>query len=183
MLGELADPPGTAIVGKEVEFAVSVRAEVERLPDPHRVGVVASALGLGDLLHRMVTEVPPRRLHGPLHPALPDPVRVADCDLPEGACAARLAAALTIRKTDTILTYQKETLRRIDTMGRTMKRKNYYLDEEAIREAQRILGTKSETETIRKALELVSDEARLARALKDLLDKGKRHLRDPGTAA
>lgn len=68
-------------------------------------------------------------------------------------------------------------------MGRTMKRKNYYLDEEAIREAQRILGTKSETETIRKALEMVSDEARLARALKDLLDKGKRHLCDPGTAA
>lgn len=64
-------------------------------------------------------------------------------------------------------------------MRRTVKRKNYYLDEAAIKEAQRLLGTKTETETIQKALELVADEARLARALKDLLDKGKGHLHDP----
>jgi len=64
-------------------------------------------------------------------------------------------------------------------MRRTVKRKNYYLDEGVIKEVQRALGTKTETETIRKALELVADEARLARALKELLDKGKGHLRDP----
>jgi len=64
-------------------------------------------------------------------------------------------------------------------MRRTVKRKNYYLDEGVIKEIQRVLGTKTETETIQKALELVADEARLARALKGLLDKGKGHLRDP----
>jgi Arc/MetJ family transcription regulator len=64
-------------------------------------------------------------------------------------------------------------------MRRTVKRKNYYLDEAAIKEAQRLLGTKTETETIQKALELVVDEARLARALKDLLDRGKGHVHDP----
>jgi len=64
-------------------------------------------------------------------------------------------------------------------MRRTVKRKNYYLDEGVIKEVQRVLGTKTETETIQKALELVADEARLARALKELLDKGKGHLRDP----
>ena len=66
-------------------------------------------------------------------------------------------------------------------MRRTVKRKNYYLDEAAIERARRILGTKTETETIQKALELVADEARLAQALKDLLDKGKGHIHDPGS--
>lgn len=65
-------------------------------------------------------------------------------------------------------------------MGGTVKRKNYYLDEATIKEVQRVLGTKTETETIQKALELVADEARLARVLKDLLDKGKGRIRDPG---
>jgi Arc/MetJ family transcription regulator len=63
----------------------------------------------------------------------------------------------------------------------TVKRKNYYLDEAAIKQAQRILGTKTETETIQKALELVADEARLAQALKNLLDRGKSHIHDPGS--
>jgi Arc/MetJ family transcription regulator len=62
-----------------------------------------------------------------------------------------------------------------------VKRKNYYLDEAAIKQAQRILGTKTETETIQKALELVADEARLAQALKNLLDRGKSHIHDPGS--
>ncbi len=64
-------------------------------------------------------------------------------------------------------------------MRKAVKRKNYYLDEVAIKQAQRILGTKTETETVRRALELVSDEARLAQSLKELLDKGKGHLLDP----
>jgi hypothetical protein len=66
-------------------------------------------------------------------------------------------------------------------MRGTVKRKNYYLDEAAIKQAQRILGTKTETETIQKALELVADEARLAQALKNLLDRGKSHIHDPGS--
>jgi len=63
-------------------------------------------------------------------------------------------------------------------MRKTVKRKNYYLDEATIKQAQRVLGTKTETETVRRALELVSDEARLAQALKELLDKGKGRFRD-----
>jgi len=66
-------------------------------------------------------------------------------------------------------------------MRGTVKRKNYYLDEAAIKQAQRILGTKTETETIQKALELVADEARLAQALKNLLDRGKSHIHAPGS--
>jgi Arc/MetJ family transcription regulator len=66
-------------------------------------------------------------------------------------------------------------------MRGTVKRRNYYLDEAAIKQAQRILGTKTETETIQKALELVADEARLAQALKNLLDRGKSHIHDPGS--
>jgi Arc/MetJ family transcription regulator len=61
-------------------------------------------------------------------------------------------------------------------MRKTVKRKNYYLDEATIAQARRILGTK--TETIQKALELVVDEARLAQALKNLLDRGKGHVHD-----
>lgn len=64
-------------------------------------------------------------------------------------------------------------------MRKTVKRKNYYLDEAAIAQARRILGTK--TETIQKALELVVDEARLAQALKNLLDRGKGHVHDPAS--
>lgn len=66
-------------------------------------------------------------------------------------------------------------------MRTTVKRKNYYLDEAAIRRAQRVLGTKTETETMQKALELVADEASLAQALKELLEKGKGHLHDPAS--
>jgi Arc/MetJ family transcription regulator len=63
-------------------------------------------------------------------------------------------------------------------MRKPLRRKNYYLDEATIKQAQRVLGTKTETETVRRALELVSDEARLAQALKELLDKGKGRFRD-----
>ena len=68
-------------------------------------------------------------------------------------------------------------------MRKGVKRKNYYLDVAAIHQARRILGTKTETETIQRALELVADEARLAQALKNLLDKAKGHIRDPGAEA
>ena len=66
-------------------------------------------------------------------------------------------------------------------MRKTVKRKSYYLYEAAIEQARHILGTKTETETIQKALELVADEARLARALKHLLNRGKGHIHDPGS--
>ena len=64
-------------------------------------------------------------------------------------------------------------------MAKAVKRKNYYLDETTIKKAQRILGTKTETETVQKALEIVVSEARLTQALKNLLDQGKGHLHDP----
>ena len=64
-------------------------------------------------------------------------------------------------------------------MRKVVKRKNYFLDEGAIKRVQRVLGTTTETETIQKALELVLDEARLAKALKILLDRGKGHIHEP----
>ncbi len=88
--------------------------------------------------------------------------------------------SLTIRKLYAIITYHGFCPGGGD-MRKGIKRKNYYLDEASIKEAQRVLSTKTETETIQKALELVANEARLARALKDLLDRGKGHVRDPAS--
>ena len=51
-----------------------------------------------------------------------------------------------------------------------------------MKQAQKILRTKTEAETIHKALELVTNEVRLAQTLKHLLDKGKGHLHDPTSA-
>ena len=67
-------------------------------------------------------------------------------------------------------------------MRKPDKRKSYDLDEATVKQAQRVLGTKTEAETIQKALELVTDEVRLAQALKHLLDKGKGHFHDPTSA-
>jgi hypothetical protein len=64
-------------------------------------------------------------------------------------------------------------------MRKPDKRKSYKLDEATIKQAQKVLGTKTEAETIHKALELVTNEVHLAQALKHLLDKGKGHLHDP----
>ena len=64
-------------------------------------------------------------------------------------------------------------------MRKPDKRKSYELDEATIKQAQKVLGTKTEAETIHKALELVTNEVRLAQALQHLLDKGKGHLHDP----
>jgi predicted kinase len=57
-------------------------------------------------------------------------------------------------------------------------RKNYVLDVGKLRRAQKHLGTRTETETIHKALDLAADEAELAKALKNLLGKGKGHIVD-----
>ena len=63
-------------------------------------------------------------------------------------------------------------------MKSTFLRKNYRLDVAKLRRAQKSLHTKTETETIHRALELAADEAELAKALKALLDKGKGHIED-----
>lgn len=67
-------------------------------------------------------------------------------------------------------------------MKPTFLRKNYRLDVAKLRKAQKWLRTKTETETIHRALELAADEAELAKALKDLLDKGKGHIGDASSA-
>jgi Arc/MetJ family transcription regulator len=67
-------------------------------------------------------------------------------------------------------------------MRKPDKRQSYEIDAATMKQAQKILGTKTEAETIHKALELVTNEVRLAQALKHLLDKGKGHLHDPTSA-
>ena len=62
-------------------------------------------------------------------------------------------------------------------MKQTLQRKNFRLDTTKLRRAQKELGTKTETETIHVALEMATNEALLARMLKTLLDKGKKHFR------
>jgi hypothetical protein len=61
-------------------------------------------------------------------------------------------------------------------MASKLQRKNYRLDVGKLNRAKRILRTRTETETIHKALELVADEGALARALKNLIGKAHRHV-------
>lgn len=63
-------------------------------------------------------------------------------------------------------------------MKQSLQRKNYRLDVGRLRRAQKHLGTRTETETIHRALDLAADEAELAKALKALLDKGRGHIVD-----
>ncbi len=60
-------------------------------------------------------------------------------------------------------------------MKQDLQRKNFRLDAAKLRRAQKELGTKTETETIHVALDMATDEVRLARTLKRLLDKGGKH--------
>jgi hypothetical protein len=64
-------------------------------------------------------------------------------------------------------------------MDGKVKRKNYRLDVTKLNRAKGILGTKTETETIHRALDLVADEAALARALRALVVKGRGRIEDP----
>src|SRR5438876_6988956 len=57
-------------------------------------------------------------------------------------------------------------------MKATVKRKNFYLDEKKIRRAQRILGTKTETETIDKALDLIVFGKEIRDSLRKVAGKG-----------
>ena len=59
-----------------------------------------------------------------------------------------------------------------------MARKNYVLDMNKLRSAQKAIGAKTETETIHRALEMAANELALAQALKNLLDRGKGRVAD-----
>ena len=63
-------------------------------------------------------------------------------------------------------------------MAGKVQRKNYRIDVTKLNRAKGILGTKTETETIHRALDLVADEAALAKALRTLVVKGHGHIED-----
>ncbi len=68
--------------------------------------------------------------------------------------------------------------RRREIRGARVKRKNYRIDMTKLERTRRILGTHTETETIHRALDLVAEEAALARALRDFVLKGGGHIED-----
>jgi hypothetical protein len=53
-----------------------------------------------------------------------------------------------------------------------VRRKNYRIDVTKLERTKRVLGTRTETETIHRALDLVADEAALVAALRDFVLKG-----------
>ena len=57
-------------------------------------------------------------------------------------------------------------------MKATVKRKNFYLDEKKIRRDQRILGAKTETETIDRSLDLVLFRKEIRESLRKVAGKG-----------
>jgi Arc/MetJ family transcription regulator len=57
-------------------------------------------------------------------------------------------------------------------MHTIIKRKNYYLDEAKIKKVQKILGTKTETEAINKAMDIVVFRTELLESLKKVSGKG-----------
>lgn len=57
-------------------------------------------------------------------------------------------------------------------MTTAVKRKNYYLDEIKIKKAQRILGAKTETETLDRALDLVMFRKDLLESLQKASGRG-----------
>ena len=59
-----------------------------------------------------------------------------------------------------------------------VQRKNYRIDVSKLERTRRILGTRSETETIHRALDLVADEAALVEALRSFVVKGRGHIVD-----
>jgi Arc/MetJ family transcription regulator len=59
-----------------------------------------------------------------------------------------------------------------------IQRKNYRIDVAKLQRTQRILGTRTETETIHKALDLVAEEAGLVLTLRDFVLKGGVHIED-----
>lgn len=61
-------------------------------------------------------------------------------------------------------------------MAGKVQRKHYRIDMTKLNRAREALGTKTESEPIHVALDLVADEAALAKALKALVVKGRGHL-------
>ncbi len=59
-----------------------------------------------------------------------------------------------------------------------VQRKNYRIDVAKLERTRRILGTRTETETIHRALDLVADEAALVKALRNFVVKGRGHIED-----
>jgi hypothetical protein len=59
-----------------------------------------------------------------------------------------------------------------------VERKNYRIDVAKLERTRRILGTRTETETIHRALDLVADEAALVEALRTFVAKGRGHIVD-----
>ena len=57
-------------------------------------------------------------------------------------------------------------------MHTTIKWKNYYLDEAKIKKVQKILGTKTETEALNKAMDIVVFRTELLESLKKVSGKG-----------
>ncbi|MCC7202367.1 MAG: hypothetical protein IT393_06895 [Nitrospirae bacterium] len=63
-------------------------------------------------------------------------------------------------------------------MKKTLLRKNYLLDIKRLKKAQKAMGTRTETETIHKALEIAASEIELAKALQNLMIRGKGKVSD-----
>jgi len=63
-------------------------------------------------------------------------------------------------------------------LKKSLSRKNYVLDMNKLRSAQKAIGAKTETETIHRALEMAANELALAQALKNLLNRGKGRVAD-----
>lgn len=59
-----------------------------------------------------------------------------------------------------------------------IQRKTYRIDVSKLERSRRILGTRSETETIHRALDLVADEPALVEALHTFVSKGRGHIED-----
>lgn len=59
-----------------------------------------------------------------------------------------------------------------------LQRKNYRIDVAKLARTQRILGTRTETETIHRALDLVAEEGALILVLRNFVLKGGGHIED-----
>ena len=62
--------------------------------------------------------------------------------------------------------------------GARILRKNYRIDMTKLERTRRILGTRTETETIHRALDIVAEEAALVRALRQFVHEGRGHILD-----
>jgi hypothetical protein len=59
-----------------------------------------------------------------------------------------------------------------------VRRKNYRIDVAKLERTRKILGTRTETDTIHRALDLVADEAALVEALRRFVHKGRGRIED-----